>query len=321
MTYTNLEALKRFSEIPEVKNWNSGKATENKQSTRREYMIFLMRFLAEESPADFLKRCDKEPKAIAKEVKARLGELYEKSNTTAKLTKYALKSFLSYHDQEVPLNGKIKVRRVRKKPEMKWENAQKIIAESDEPYRSLFTFMLNAGLGEDEVMEIQGSPEIQHSIEDQRTNAYVKISLTPRKSNLDEFFTLVPSEYVPTFPVKTRGGALVDSHDMQSVWRRAAKKAKVYQVGLGPHQLRSAFRSQCGKADVANSVSEFFMGHGGGDKFGYSREALDEDYAAKEIGKLWTYNRAGSREAYSDLLTEVQQLREKITILEKEYKS
>ena len=132
-------------------------------------------------------------------------------------------------------------------------------------------------------MEIQGSPEIQRSIEKQRSNPYVKISLRPRKSNLDEFFTLVPSEVVPVFPVKTRTGAVLDSHDMQTVWRRAARTAKIYQVGLGPHQLRVAFRSQCGKADVASSVSEFFMGHGGGDKFGYSREVLDVSYAAKEI--------------------------------------
>ena len=32
------------------------------------------------------------------------------------------------------------------------------------------------------------------------------------------------------------------------------------------------------------------MGHGGGDKYGYSREVLDEDYCAKELAKLWRPN-------------------------------
>jgi len=313
--------LNRFLKHPDIKAWHSGIAAELKESTRNEYLIFLSRYFRDEDPADFLKKAQENPRQVAIEIKTRLGELYSKSIMTARITKYAMKSFLAFHEVEVHVNGKLKVRRVRRKPEMRWENAQKIIVETDEPYRGLFTFMLNSGLGEDEVMEIQNTPEIQRSIQEQRTNPYIKISLRPRKSNLDEFFTIVPSEYVPEFPARTRPGALVDSHDMQTVWRRAARKAKLYQVGLGPHQLRSAFRSQCGKADVASSVAEFFMGHGGGDKFGYSREALDVDYAAKEIGKLWTYNRGGTREAYTVLQSEVQELQEKIRILEKEYRT
>jgi hypothetical protein len=322
LTAANLDRLNQFLQDPEIKKWFLGVATDVKESTRRQYATLLMRYFRDEKPADFLKRAQEKPKDIAIETKSRLGEIYIKSVQTARLTKYALKSFLEFHEVEVHMNGKLKVRRVRKKPEMKWEMAQKIIAESDEPYRGLFTFMVNSGLGEDEVSEIQHSAEIQSSIEEQRTNPYVKISLTPRKSNLDEYFTLCPTEFVPVFPLKTRGGALVDSMDMQAVWRRAAKKAGMYQVGLGPHQLRSAFRSQCGKADVSTAVSEFFMGHGpGSEKFGYSREMLDLDYALKEISKLWTYNKGGSREAYASMQAELQELREKIKVLEKEYRT
>jgi hypothetical protein len=324
------QQLEAFSRIPKIKLWRNVKAPENKQTTLRQYTIFLMRYLGKEKPGQFLKRCDQDPKAVSIEVKARLGELYAKSNTTAKQTKYALKSFLEAHEKTIQLNGKMRIHRTRKikTGDFKWEEAEKVISFTDEPYRSLFTFQMWSGLGEDEIMEIQNSQELQTSIETQRSQGYVRIDLEPRKSTLDEFFTIVPFERVPTFPVKTRTGQPVSIQDMESIWRRAAIKAKLYKVGLGPHKLRTVFRSQCGKADVAPAVAEFFMGHGSGDKYGYDEEALDEEYALKEIGKFWTYNKAGSREAYDDLQTQIKDLTEwkkkyepLIRILEKEYKA
>jgi len=107
---------------------------------------------------------------------------------------------------------------------------------------------------------------------------------------------------MPEFPLRTkihknRGGALIDAHDMQQRWRTAAKKAKLWQEGLGPHTLRSTFKSQCGKLGVARAVSEFCMGHGGGDQYGYSRETTDEKYVASELRKLWIGETAMPEEA------------------------
>jgi hypothetical protein len=240
----------------------------------------------------------------------------------AHLTKYALRSFLEFHEIDMRVNGKIKVRRIRQKPELTWENASRIIQETDEPYRSLFDFMKWCGLGEDEVMEIQNSPEIQRKIEAQRNNdkSYVKIVLSPRKSTLNDFYTLAPKKYLPTFPLKTkshtnRGGTLIDAHDMQNVWRRAAKKAKLWTEGLGPHQLRSCFKSQCGKSDVAYAVSEFCMGHGGGDRYGYARETLDESYMATQLTKLWEHTEL----ATVQLTKENEQLKERLKRLEERF--
>jgi hypothetical protein len=317
MTETNLESLRRFTESPQIKLWYEGVATELKDSTRQQYTIFLSRFLRDEDPATFLKRAQENPKPAAIEIKSRLGELYKHSMNGAHLTKYALRSFLQFHEIDMHLNGKIRVRRIRSKPELTWENANKIIQETDEPYRSLFKFMVSSGLGEDEVMEIQTSAEIQHKIDAQRKNdkSYVKIVLSPRKSTLNDFYTLVPKEDVPKFPLNTktfgnRGAALIDPHDMQNVWRRAAKKAKIWQKGLGPHQLRSCFKSQCGKSEVAFSVSEFCMGHGGGDRYGYSREVLDEKYVAKQLGKLWEPTTV-SKDEVDELRTKLTRLEEK----------
>jgi hypothetical protein len=294
LTETNLESLRRFLEQHEVKLWYEGVATELKESTRNLYLVYLLRYFGKDSPATFLKRAQEHPREVAIEVKSKLGDIYKHSMNAAHQTKYALRSFVEFHEVEMHVNGKIKVRRVRSKPELNWENANNIIQETDQPYRSLFKFMLWSGLGEDEFMEIQNSSEIQRKIETQRSNdkPYIKITLSPRKSTLNDFYTLVPKQYVPVFPTKTkvsknRGGELIDAHDLQNVWRRAAKKVKLWQIGLGPHQLRSSFKSQCNRCEVAYPVSEFCMGHGGGDKYGYSRETLDEQYMAKELGKFW----------------------------------
>jgi len=294
LTETSKEALRKFLQYPEIKSWYNGVGTGLKESTRGQYLLFLMRYIGKEDPTGFLKRAQEKPREVAIEIKGRLGEVYKRSMNAAHLTKYALRSFLDFHEIDLQVKAKIKVRRVRKKPELSWEDADRIIQETDEPYRSLFKFMKWSGLGEDEVMEIQTSPNIQRRIETQRSNdkPYVKIDLSPRKANLDEFFTLTPKQYVPQFPLKTkmhrdRGGSLIDPHDMQNVWRRAAKKAKLWQEGLGPHTLRSTFKSQCGKSDVKEAVSEFCMGHGGGDRYGYAREVLNEQYVASELRKLW----------------------------------
>jgi hypothetical protein len=312
---TNKEALEKFLQIPEVKQWYNGVGMHLKDSTRSEYANHLIKFFEKETPADFIKRAQEKPRETAIEVKGRLGELYKHSMNDAHLTKYALRSFVEFHEIELRINGKIRVRRTRPKPELPWENADKIILETDEPYRSLYTFMKWAGLGEDEVMEIQNSTEIQRKIQAQRSKdkLYIKIALSPRKSTLDEFFTLVPKQYVPKFPLKTkahkdRGGALIDPHDMQQVWRRAAKKTGLWQIGLGPHTLRSTFKSQCGKLGVPMAVSEFCMGHGGGDKYGYGREVLNEEYMAKELRKLWEQTKPASE---TDLIAVQEQLKKR----------
>ncbi len=322
MTEASKEDLEKFLKISEVKLWYDGVATELKESTRNLYLVFLLRYFRKENPATFLKNAQENPRQVAIQIKSKLGELYKHSMNAAHQTKYALRSFLQFHEVEVHVNGRIRVRRVRQKPELSWEDSEKIIQEADEPYRTIFNFMKWSGLGEDEFMEIQNSPRIQSKIDNQRPNSkpYVKIDLSPRKSALDEFFTLAPKQYLPKFPLNTktyknRGSKLIDPHDMQNVWRRAIKKAGLWHEGLGPHTLRSVFKSQCGKAEVAYAVSEFCMGHGGGDRYGYAREALDEKYAAKQLAKLWSYSAPARGEKIQELEAELEKVKEDLRIL------
>jgi len=287
------KATTSFAEHPKVKPWMMSLQSER---TKEWYPYMLMRFLdgIKRTPDMFLVELDKNPKPTSIEVKSYLGSIESKGTARAMLS--AVKSFTDFHEAGLKLNGlHIRVVRTRRKPYLSWTDAEKIIGEAKEPYRSAFRFLLWSGLGEDEFVEIQQGTEIQTMIEERRndeTKSYIRIDLKPRKANTDVFFTLVPKEYVPRFPVKTldygtRGGQLVEQIDLQMNWQRASKRVGLRQIGMGPHTLRSAFSSQCAKVGVVDAVAEFQMGHGAGDKYGYRRETEDESYVANELTKLW----------------------------------
>jgi hypothetical protein len=284
------QALLEFFTQPRVKQWHDGVTL--KPSTLQKYSEKLCVYLGSEPASTFLERAEKDSKQVSIEIKGRIAEIFRQTPRQAHQTKYALKSFLEFYETDVRVNGRLPVKRTRKKVSLTIPDAQRIIIETDEPYRGVFTMMLWGGLGEDELMEVMSSAAILSSIESQRGNgkSYIRIDLAPRKSTLDEFFTLVPKQHVPKLPaltkrMKGRGGVMIDPHDMQVVWRRAAKKAKIWQEGLGPHTLRSVFKSQCDAAGVSPSASEFCLGHGAGDRYGYSRP--NEETIVTELKKLW----------------------------------
>jgi len=254
-----------------------------------------MRLLSDlkKTPEQLLSDLDSKPKETSIEVKTALGSM--RSKVVASVRRAAVKSFAEFHDCDLRLNGlKLRPARSRRKPYLSWDDAERIIIESKEPYRSVFRFMLWGGIGCDEFAEIQANPEVHEGIEQQRANekSYIRFDLRPRKSTVDDYYVLVPKQFVPRFPVLTlkygnRGGRPIGSNDLETTWQRASRRAGLRQIGMGPHTLRSAFRSQCAKAKVEEAVAEFQMGHGPGDKYGYSREVQDETYVASELSKLW----------------------------------
>ena len=287
-----------FMEHPKIQPWLT---TVQRNRTRQTYAYELLRLLEaiKKTPEQLLSDLEGNPKQASIEIKTHLGGM--PSKVVASVRQAAVRSFAAFYECDLRMNGlKIRPARTRKKPYLAWNDAERIIAECKEPYRSTFRFMLWGGIGVDEFAEIQGSAAIQADIEKQRTNdkPYVRIDLRPRKSTIDVYFILVPKQYVPHFPVLTteyhdkdgqlsRGRQPVGSNDLETYWQRASERAGLRQIGMGPHTLRSAFRSQCAKAGVVREVSEFQMGHGPGDKYGYSREVQDETYVAGELSKLW----------------------------------
>jgi integrase len=314
------QQLERFEQIPEVKGWLDG--SDIKATTRAYYSKRLFEFLDGETPKQFLDRALKEPREVSIQIKGRIGKVVQSSPSVGVHTKAALRSFLEYYETQVHMNGKVKVRRRWSKPYLSWADAERIIAKCREPYESIFRFMLWSGLGQDEVIEINSNKETISSIEKQRTDPnrdYIIIDLEPRKQTLSRYFTAVPKMMVPHFPLKTldyrvRGGIPVHVMAMEARYRKAAGQVGLYQKGMGPHTLRSVFTSQCAMVGVAQAVCEFVKGHGAGDKYGYSREVLNEKYAITELRKL-------QGPSVKDLETENRSLQERLERLEGQFES
>lgn len=315
---TKKERVLRFQQIPEIKKWLDG--SDIRPATRWNYSVRLFEFLGEESPKHFLEKALSDPRGFSIDIKTRLAPVVQKSPSIAFHMRAAAKSLLEFYETGIHLNSKVKLRRSWKKPYISWVDAEKIIQKVRAPYEGVFRFMLMAGIGSDEVLEINGSREIQTSITKQmadNTRDYVVIDLEPRKQTLTRYFTVVPKKYVPTFPLrnldyKIRGGKPITRQNLEERFRQAATKVGLYQKGLGPHTLRSIFTSQCAMVGVAQPVCEFLKGHGGGDKYGYSREVLNEQYVVKELRKLW--------EPVTVNPEEMKTVREEIEILTAGYK-
>jgi integrase len=167
--------------------------SQNRTSNRYAYNLMLFMRGMNTTPQQFLDSADKNPKAVSIAIKSYIGSLTSRAAARSQFA--ALRSFISFHEAPIPLNGlKVRVPRTRKKPYLAWNDAEKIIIEPRPPYRDVFRFLLWSGLGLDELNEIQSSAEIQKHIEAQRNNSktYIRIDLRPRKSNIDSYFALVP---------------------------------------------------------------------------------------------------------------------------------
>lgn len=315
---TKKDRIERFQEIPEVKTWLDG--SDIKPTTHDYYSKRLFEFLDGEAPKLFLDRALKNPREVSIEIKTKVGKVVQRSPAIAFHMRAALKSFLEFYETDVHANGELKVRRKWNKPYLSWADAEKIISKCREPYESIFRFMLWSGLGQDEVIEINSNPEIQQRIEKQRADPsrdYVIIDLEPRKQTLSRYFTAAPKGVVPKFPLKTldyriRGGRPIHVQATEDRFRKAAKQVGLYQKGMGPHTLRSVFTNQCAMVGVAQAVCEFVKGHGAGDKYGYSREVLNEKYVIGELRKL-------QGPSVKDLEAENRDLKERLERLEERH--
>lgn len=290
------QKMAAFRENPTIKTWLEG--SNLKPQTQFYYVKRLYYFFdGKEDPKTFLDRALKDQRATAIELKGRIAKIVTEHGAAAGFhTKAALQNLMNYYEIGIHLNGKIKLRRKWKKEYFTWETAERIVSRCREPYQTCFRFMLSTGLGCDEFLEINNSPKIQAEIAKQLADTnkdFVIIDLEPRKSTLSRYFVAVPRKLLPQFPVKSldyggSGHQPITRELLESRWRSASLSLNLHKLGQGPHSLRSAFRSQCAKAGVSESVAEFCMGHGSSDEYGYERQVLDEKYVVRELSKLWS---------------------------------
>jgi len=285
-------------ENPEIVKWLG--SSDIKPRTQKNYRQLMYRFLTEHmkmTPKDFLASALEDRRTFLIDVKTKLGAI--QSVAVAFNMKAAVNSFLDFHEADVQITNKIKRRKVWKRKELAWQDAQRIIGRLKEPYAGICRFMLIGGLGFDEFKEINESEQLQAEIAKQMGNdkPYVRLDLTPRKLNVDFWYALVPKKYLPSLPAKThawykdRGGKLVTQSDVGAQWRTAAKQLDLWEKGSGPHLLRSVFKSTCRKIGVPDPAIEGQLGHH--DPLNYGREWQDEAYVTKELSKFWDFVETG----------------------------
>jgi hypothetical protein len=104
-----------------------------------------------------------------------------------------------------------------------------------------------------------------------------------------------------------KGGQLIKPEKLKKRWVYAAKKAKLWYVGMGAHHLRSAFHTQGVRANVDDRMLLFHLGKGG-DKFGYVRP--EEQDVVRELRKVWQYNspQAALEEQNKQLVERIRKL-------------
>lgn len=299
------ERIQAFVQIPEISAWH--RTVDLKPRSRENYSLRLMQLFdrMQLSPAQFLKDCDSNRKQVLGRIKLALGEVREHSASIAHQQRAALVSFVGFYqdqfDEPLAINYKVKLRRVRMKKGLTFPEAEKIIAECSHPYREIFKFLLWSGMDQSTFAYINSNSKIIADIRNQLddpTRDYVRIDLPPRKSNVDVYFVMVPKFAFENLalPVSTRthklrngdmkGGNPISPMKLKKRWSYAAKKAKLWYIGMGAHHLRSAYHTQAVRANVDDRMLLFHLGKGG-DKFGYVRP--EEQGVVRELRKLWKY--------------------------------
>ena len=275
-----------FLKNPVIAKWA---VTIENESTRYGYAYRLMLVLKQldMTPEKFLQSIREQSDDTGIALDSLLGDY--KSKTAATIVIAAIKRFARfYRVRNFEITLRVKVRRVREKRPFSWEDADRVIADCPMPYREIFMFMKYGAMDENTFSRINYNEKLNgkgaiDEIKEQMSNdkSYVKISLPPRKANLDRYSVLVPKQFVPDLPLVTRsftkrGGRLIESQNLQDVWRRAARRVGLYYEGFGPHKLRTAFKSKCADLGIP-VIAEWQMGHGG-DKYGYDLSGIDENF-------------------------------------------
>jgi hypothetical protein len=303
---TQKEEIQKFLQAPEVSAWI--KAADLKPRTKENYALRLMQIfdIMTITPTQFLQDCTNNRKQILGKIKSALGEVREHSASVAFQQRAALVNFIGFHqdqfDEPLSLNFRVKVRRVRMKKGLTFEQAEKIIAECTHPYREIFKFLLWSGMDQSTFSYINGNPKLLADIQKQLqdpTKDYARIDLPPRKNNTDVYFVCVPKRAFENLnlPISTKphnlksgivnGGNLIRPEKLKKRWKYASRKAKLDYVGMGAHHLRSAFHTQAVRANVEDRILLFHLGKGA-DKFGYVRP--EEQDVVRELRKVWEYS-------------------------------
>jgi hypothetical protein len=218
---------------------------------------------------------------------------------------------------------------------MPLEAARAIIGALKDPYRTLFTTALYAGMGRDELLMLnQLWPGIRKQMVEGKDP--VRIDFSRRKSNLKPFFTLAPAKLLRRYGrieanpfqgvarikghAKTSPKVLrpVKDYDLNVAWRFARKRAGVKEPYTS-HMLRDLFSTLGYRVGMRRETCKFLMGHTV-DELNYLQIIQEPGTAIREWEKLRRYLDSGLTSEGESRLEEQERtigdLRERLARLE-----
>ncbi len=224
----------------------------------------------------------------------------------------ALKNFLLRNripKDRIFLDFKIKGKRASK-PELTWDEAQRIINLAAEEWRPVFQVMLHGALDMERFVEINTNSAYWRGIQEQLSNPtrdYVRIDLEGRK-NVGPFYVLLPREVARLIPARNAQGELL--RNKQSImynWKVARKRAGflLERKGFGPHNLRSGWEDKALKAGLPEILIEHQVGHQV-DPENYKRVQKDEAWVVGEFRRcIWGTKEVASKDEVAKLSEDI----------------
>jgi len=229
----------------------------------------------------------------------------------------AIRSFFAHNRLELPRDKTFKIAESDNVPQretfMDLETAEKIIGCLKEPYRTLATAALYAGLGRKEALSLNRMwPTIEKQLRDEKDP--VRVDFAKRKSNPRPYFTFLPAKLLKPhlgkeipFGVYTKHSTTkrlrpMNESDLLVAWTCAKKRADVTGKQTF-HMLRDLLVTSFYRIGADVTTAQFLTGHGV-DSNQYLQIMKSPERPEKEWRKYREYLEKG---ADTKTLTEVRE--------------
>jgi hypothetical protein len=188
----------------------------------------------------------------------------------------AIRSFFAHNRLELPRDKTFKITEADNVPQqetfMDLDTARKIIACLKEPYRTLASTALYAGIGRKEALLLNRMwPTIEKQLRD--TKDPIRLDYAKRKSNPHPYFTFLPAKLlrpyigkevpfgVYTKHSKTKRLRPMNESDLHVAWTFAKKRAGI-EGKQTFHMLRDLLVTTFYRTSADTTTAQFLTGHG-----------------------------------------------------------
>jgi hypothetical protein len=267
------------------------------------------------NPTELIQRASSDnggTKELGKQIKIVFAQLASQYTAGARnVTLAALRSFLRLNEIELPLIG-LRIQRFPTiKPFLSWSDAERIISKTNPEYRDCYTVMLWGGLDDQRFVDLNGDPDAIAEIKKQLGNEaaqWIRINIAKGRKQSPPYYVIVPRKVASLLPILRANGEPVASRQRLIIhWNTGLHRAGFTYKRFGPHNLRSAFKSEATRRGLNPVISEFQLGHRP-DPLNYQRLNQDLKWVLSEFEKAWQTQPLATEAALSERDRKIEKL-------------